>query len=192
LKTWRKSFEVTWLAKDEPVAALDGWVRRSLARHRGLDDPRALESVAPWSVEALARSIASFGDENRWLWCVTAMSLLQELIFCAEDGGLDPAGVATDSDLRATITTLQAIRNAVVHPAFHRAKGGNEPPMLRLIGLLEADDDAEVTELALRLPDDWSYLGERPLATYALRKLNSAGQLFIERNRLGSRTTSLQ
>jgi len=41
-----------------------------------------------------------------------------------------------------------------------------------------------VTELALKLPAAWSHLGERPTATYALRKLDAAGRLFIERKRL--------
>jgi len=82
------------------------------------------------------------------------------------------------------VDTLRAIRNAVVHPAFQVAKGGKAAPIVRLIKLLEADDDPEVTELALRLPDAWSYLAERPTATYALRKLDAAGRLFIERKQL--------
>jgi hypothetical protein len=143
-----------------------------------------MESVAPWSVETLARNIGAFGDANQWLWCLTAMALMQELIFCAEDGGLEPAGVATDADLARDVETLRAIRNAVLHPAFQLTKGANEAPMVRLIKLLEVDDDPEVTELALRLPEAWSYLAERPAAMYGLRKLNAAGQLFIERNRL--------
>lgn len=59
--------------------------------------------------------------------------------------------------------------------------------MLRLIALLEADDDPSVTELALRLPDDWSYRAERPTASYALRKLDSAGAMFIQNKRLLAR-----
>ena len=59
--------------------------------------------------------------------------------------------------------------------------------MVRLTKLLEADDDPEVTELALKLPEAWSYLGERPTATYALRKLDAAGRLLIERKRLMKR-----
>jgi len=109
---------------------------------------------------------------------------MQELIFCAEGGGIDPVGVATDLDLARVVETLRAIRNAVVHPAFQIAKGGKEAPIARLIKLLEADDDPEVTELALRLPDAWSYLAERPTTTYALRKLDAAGRLFIERKQL--------
>lgn len=184
MKTWREAFDATWLANGDAVAMLDNWVRRMLADHRGLaDDPNAIESIAPWSVETLARSIGAFGDAGQWLWSVTAMSLMQELIFCAEDGGIDPAGVATDADLGRVVETLRAIRNAVVHPAFQVAKGGKEAPIPRLIKLLEADDDPEVTELALRLPAAWSYLATRPTAMYALRKLNAAGALFIERNR---------
>jgi hypothetical protein len=106
------------------------------------------------------------------------------VIFCAEEGGIDPVGVATDSDLARVVETLRAIRNAVVHPAFQIAKGGKEAPIVRLIKLLEADDDPEVTELAMRLPAAWSYLAERPTAMYALRKLDAGGRLFIERKRL--------
>jgi hypothetical protein len=182
VKTWRETFDATWLANGESVAALDNWVRRILVDHRGLgDDVHAIESVAPWSVETLARSIRAFGDAGQWLWCVTAIALVQELIFSAEGGGIDPVGVATDSDLARVVETLRAIRNAVIHPAFQLAKGGRDPPIVRLIKLLEADDDPEVTELALRLPDAWSYLAERPTATYALRKLAAAGELFMER-----------
>ena len=185
MKTWREAFDATWLANGDAVAALDNWVRRMLAGHRGLaDDPHAIESVAPWSVETLARGIGAFGDASQWLWAVTAISLIQELIFCAEDGGIDPAGVATDSDLARVVETLRAVRNAVMHPALQTTKGEKEAPIARLIKLLEADDDPEVTELALRLPDAWSYLAEKPTAMYALRKLNAAGELFLERNRL--------
>ncbi len=186
MKTWREAFDATWLANSESVAVLDNWVRRTLADHRGLGDHiHALESIAPWSVETLARSIGAFGDAGHWLWCVTAISLMQELIFCAEGGVLNPTGVATDADLARVVETLRAIRNAVVHPAFQ--KDDKAVPMVQLIALLAADDDPEVTELALRLPDAWSYLAERPAATYALRKLNAAGELFIERQRLAKK-----
>lgn len=86
--------------------------------------------------------------------------------------------------LRGRRRTLRAVHNAVLHLALQTPKGEKEPPIARLIKLLEADDDPEVTELALRLPDAWSYLAERPTAMYALRKLHAAGELFIERNRL--------
>lgn len=184
MKTWREAYGETWLADGDKVAAIDGWVRRTLCRHRELDALHAMQSVAPWSVETLARSVGAFGDAGQWLWCVTAVAILQELIFCAEDGGIDPAGVATDGDLQPDVEVLRAIRNVVLHPASQLAKGNKPPPMLRLISLFEADDDASVTELALRLPDDWSYLAERPVATYALRKLGSAGELFLQKMRL--------
>jgi len=186
VKTWREEFEGTWLAHSESIVALDNWVRRTLADHRGLsDDIHALESIAPWSIQTLTRSIEAFGDARQWLWCVTAISLLQELMFCTESGGLKPTGVATDRDLASLIETLRAIRNAVLHPGFQKDQHDGKPvPMTRLITLLEADDDLDVTELALRLPDAWSYIGERPAASFALRKLNAAGRLFLERQRL--------
>jgi hypothetical protein len=82
LKTWREAFDATWLANGDSVAALDNWARRTLAAHRGLgDDVHALESVAPWSVETLARSISALGDTGQWLWCITAIALIQELGF---------------------------------------------------------------------------------------------------------------
>jgi len=90
VKTWREAFDDTWLGNGDSVAALDNWVRRTLADHRGLgDDVHALESVAPWSVATLARSIGVSGDAGQWLWCVTAIALMQELIFCTEGGGID-------------------------------------------------------------------------------------------------------
>lgn len=185
MKTWREEFERTWLAHSESVVVLDSWVRRTLADHRGLrDDLHALESIGPWSIDTLARSVGSFGDARQWLWCVTAISLLQELMFCTESGGLKPTGVATDRDLASLVETLRAIRNAVLHPGFQKDQHDGKPvPMVRLIALLEADDDPEVTELALKLPDAWSYIGERPVASFALRKINAAGRLFLERQR---------
>jgi hypothetical protein len=179
VKTWREAYRETWLGNPDQVADLDRWVRRVLSAHR-MGGIQAMQSVAPWSVETLARDIGAFGDKEQWLWCVTAISILQELVFCAEAGGMRPTGVATDADLERDIEALRAIRNTVLHPAFQRA-GDDLPPMVRLIALLEADDDPEVTELALRLPDDWAYLAQRPAATYAIRKLGSAGQLFLEK-----------
>lgn len=78
MKTWREAFDATSLANGDAVTALDSWVRTMLAGHRGLaDDPNASESIAPWSVQTLARSIGAFGDAGQWLWAVTAISLPQ-------------------------------------------------------------------------------------------------------------------
>jgi hypothetical protein len=107
VKTWREAYRETWLGRGEDVTAIDTWVRRTLGSHRKLDN-LAMQSVAPWSVEALARSIGTFGDNEQWLWCVTAIAILQELIFCAEAGGIDPVGVATDGDLRPDVEVLRA------------------------------------------------------------------------------------
>lgn len=189
-KTWRENYSETWLAKSNTVAALDAWVRRTLANHRRLDVSE-MESVAPWSVETLARSVGEFGDSERWPWCVAAIALLQELIFCAEGGGMDAVGGVVDhNDLADVIKTLRAIRNVALHPAFQIDRGENPTPMERLITLLEEDDDIEVSELALRMPAAWSYFAEKPVATYALRKLHAAGELFVERNRILKRSAS--
>lgn len=181
--TWRQSFERTWLFRDDAVSALDEWVKRTLANHRGLTGEQ-LNGVSPWSVLSLVRSVDDFGTNAQWLWCLAAISLLQELIFCAEGGGIDPLGAANDGDLRRDLQALREIRNATFHPAAQIQDGTQQPPMKRLIEILECDDDLDITDVALRLPDTWSCFADLPIARYALRKLGSAGQLFISKQRL--------
>jgi hypothetical protein len=67
-------------------------------------------------------------------------------------------------------------------------EAANQAPMTRMIARLEADDDPDVVALALaaKLPGAWSRFAEKPVATYALRKISSAGQLFMMKLRLAT------
>lgn len=176
MKTWTEEFQRTWLARQEVVSTLDDWVRATLQRHR----PRAtIETIAPWSVRDLVGCVNEFGQAGRWLSCVTAISILQELVFCAEDGGIDAVGVATDRDLRSDVTALRELRNVTCHPAFHLDRPNDPTPMTRMLAHFSADDDAAIVALAVRLPNAWSSFAEKPVAAYALRKIGSAGRLFM-------------
>jgi hypothetical protein len=183
VKTWEEALSQTWLTKDAHVLAVDQWVRSTLAAHRGLDEEGKL-NVAPWTITALVKNIREFGIAREWLWCVATIAIMQELIFCAADGGINLSGVAMDRDLRSHVHALKTIRNVVFHPAFQVSKGGNPPPMEDAIKLLGSDDDIDVVQLAKRLPTEWASFAERPVAVYALRKLGAAGEIFVARMRL--------
>ena len=182
-KTWDEAFSQTWLAKDAHVHAVDNWVRSTLAGHRSLGEDTKL-NVAPWNVRSLVKSVHEYGNAHEWLWCVAAIAIMQELIFCAEDGGIAPSGVAMDRDLYVQVSALKTIRNVVFHPSFHAARGGNPPPMEAAIKLLSSDDDMDVMRLAKRLPNEWASFAEKPVAVFALRRLGAAGQIFVARMRL--------
>ncbi len=162
---------------------IDTWVQSVLAVHRSLS-AEDQGTAAPWNVSTLVRSVRDFGNAQQWLWCVAAIAITQELIFCAEDGGIDPAGVAKDRDLRVQVDALRTLRNVVFHPALQLPKGDKPPAMQDLIKLLEADDDFDVVILADELPHAWARVAEKPVAMFALRKLGSAGDLFITKKRL--------
>lgn len=149
--------------------------------HRG-EGAAAPESVAPWSVNMLATEIEEFGRDRRWLWCTAAIVLMAELVFCADAGGIFPARDNKYGNLDADMEALRIVRNATFHPAFQSGTSGSgQPPIERLFVLLDNDDDAEVREVAIRLATDWSYFATRPITSYALRKLNSGGHLYVDR-----------
>ncbi len=103
---------------------------------------------------------------------------------------MDSVGIAEDRDLKADIEALRAIRNAAFHAAAQidgkRDNNGDpkKPPMVRAIEFLQKDDDPDIRTLAKRLPDEWSLFAEEPVAIYTLRKLGSAGRLFLTKKRL--------
>jgi len=186
VKSWEQEIALTWLRKPACVASLDTWVRERLIAHR----PTAkAESVAPWTVETLSQEIDRLGREQRWLWCTAAIALLGELVFCAKDGGTFASrAVAYRRDLALDVEALRVVRNAVFHPAFqNRAAGSGVLHIEKLFELLDNDDDADVREAAIKLAVDWSHRASRPVTSYALRKLKSAGNAYAaELGLLGS------
>ena len=165
------------------MTILDDWVRDRLARHRA----RPKETIAPWSVSSLVTAIRHYGLDDRWMWCLTAIALLQELIFCAEGGGVRAFGTALHTDLYADVKLLRTLRNVALHPAF-QIEGGQDGqdgvPMERLIAQLKTDDDLNLRDEAKKLESAWSSFPSLPMALYALRKINSAGSLLMKKHRL--------
>lgn len=182
MKPWNEEISTTWLKEPAFVRSLDGWVREQLVEHR--PDAKT-ESVAAWTVEMLSAEVHRLGAEGRWLWCTSAVSLLAELVFCAADGGVFPSASARyRDDFAKDVGALRVVRNAVFHPAFqNRDAGSGKPHVEELFVLLDNDDDADVRDAALRMAVDWSYLAARPVTSFALRKLNSAGRIYA--NELG-------
>lgn len=132
------------------------------------------ESVAAWSVDLLAHDIEKFGSQQQWLWCLSAIALMQELILCAEGGAIDPAGFATDRDVEVASEPLRALRSALFHPALQRDANGKPAAMRRLIEFMKNDDNPEIVAYADDVSKDWSRLGTTPIGRYALRKLDAA------------------
>ena len=178
MKHWLGEVGQTWLGDNDLVAEFDRWVRARLVHHRRTEGPTQ-ESVAPWTVDVLVRDIKGLGHGNRWLWCTSAISLLAELVFCADAGGPFPSSTTSHRyDLNLVVGALRTVRNATLHPAFQLPDGDQQPPIRRLYNLLDNDDDQEVREAAYELADNWSFLAKRPITSYALRQLNSGGRLY--------------
>lgn len=118
------------------------------------------------------------------MWCLTAIALLQELMFCAEGGGVRVAGAALHTDLYADVKLLRTLRNVALHPAFQIDGGQDGVPMERLIEELKADDDLDLKDAVNELVHAWSLFASRPMASYGLRKINSAGSLLMKKHRI--------
>ena len=127
----------------------------------------------------LAREIEHLGDEQRWLGCTAAVSLLAEILFCAPQGGtFGSMRPRFPYHLGRNIETLRVLRNAVFHPAHQKVDAGSgAPPIEQLIYRLEQDLEGDV---AAKLRESWAYLAERAITRFALRILNSAGRLYAE------------
>ena len=184
-QTWTEEIDRTFLADSGKMGTLDRWVRAKLIAHR-IEDLVDAQSVAPWSVEVLVREVVVFGEQQKWLWAITAIALLQELVFCCEGGGLTPSTDLKHRDLCRDAKALQELRNVVMHPAFQLSGGGNTAPMVRLIALLRIDDDPDIRQQLTKLERNWAAVADRPVAVYALRKLNSAIILFAHKKKIFS------
>lgn len=110
----------------------------------------------------------------------------EELFFCCEGGGVVPSADLEHGDLRNDAEALQELRNVVMHRAFQLTGRGNTAPMVRLIALLKIDDDLDMRRQLAMLEKNWSTVADRPVAAYALRKLNSAIHLFSHKKKIFS------
>lgn len=178
MKSWREEFSATWLDDPDFVARYDEWSRTRAVHHR--PDAQA-ESALPWTVDLLVADIKRFGADGRWLWCTSAIALLAELIFGIDAGGVFASDGRHRFDLAQNVTALRELRNACFHPAFQNAGAGSgTPPIENIIEILDNDDDGAVREAAVRFAVDWSYLAGRPVTSFALRQMDSAGRLYAD------------
>jgi hypothetical protein len=184
---WKDAWEDTWLDDTEFVSALDRWVRDRLTQHHqdaGRD--AVAETVGLWSAQKLVTDIRKFGDVGDWEWVSMSLSLLQELIFCADSGGIHNSS-NLPKEVARTVYGLRMLRNALMHPAFAASykkipgktpgEGDAQPetPHVELFRpILGAHDDLGMKQVAEELKTDRSALGKRPVAIFALRQLNTA------------------
>ena len=170
MRSWADEWRATWLADDTFVFLLDGWARRQLTEHHARAGRAAsVESVGPWSVGGLASDVGRFAATQNWLWASMDLCQLQELVFCAADGGLK-ASNNVPRWINITVDQLRLVRNALMHPAFSASNGG-EPHVELLRPLLERDPD--FAKLAKDLESDRSMMATRPLTVFTLRRVNS-------------------
>lgn len=181
-RDWATEFSLSPLATESFVEQLDSWVRAELGRHHK-DGGRRMtpEAIAPWSVSMLVLHLKRFAATENWMWATMSIALLQELIFCAKDGGIETsAHVANRLD---EIDALRAVRNALMHPASVA-----EPDKKRKLAVLHVADwmsrDASFLEFAPKLRKDWSYMSHRLVTIFALRRLTSSVRDYAQQNDL--------
>lgn len=178
---WRQQLDDTWLGDERARTRLDAHVRRHLARHRGLG-AADLTSVVALTVDAAYGCLLDLGLRGLWLPCTTFVALTGELVLCAPLGSVlgDEAIGRWPRESRASMQALRLVRNAACHPAHQADAGSGEPPIRRLVRHIE-NSDPDAGELGARLQAAWSFLGERQVAEYALRKLDAAGRAVCDR-----------
>jgi hypothetical protein len=176
--SWKEQLERSWLSDQRSVHNLDTWVRARLAGHRALAGAERVSVVAA-SVATLVEDIRRFGKENNWFWASCAICLLAELAFAAEEGGIFLGGTRVPEN---EVKPLRILRNALFHPAHHRASAGaGKPHVERLVEWLRENSDGLLAE---ELAENWSVLGQRKVAEFALRKLSGALQALARALRL--------
>lgn len=180
--SWKEEIGRTWLADRCHVQSFDLFVRKCLAKHRGLSGS-SLQDVSAVSVESLTTDIREFGEVGAWFWTLSSTCLLAELVFGATHGGTFQAGrFRRNMDLHRDLVPLSVLRNAVFHPAHHAYEAGAGLPQTeRLIEWMEGNGEGN---LAQQLSASWAFLGHRPIASFGLRKLDSAGRIYACQQRI--------
>lgn len=176
MRSWVDEWGETWLSRPETIQRIDGWVReRLVSHHQKAHRAAAHDSVSPWSIDALVADVDRFAQSTDWLWATTSICLLQELLFCADDGGIR-ASRSVPNSILDEVTTLRLLRNALFHPANIAPTSSKDvDPALEQLSF-RMDRDPEFANFAADLMGNWSFLASRPVTVFALRRLNSAGR----------------
>lgn len=175
VRSWPEEVDGTWLGNPRLVGRADDFVRTCIAKHRGKPGGQAHADIAACSVRVLAEDVRSLGVENRWFWVTAASCQLAELLFAARSGGAfrdvrRPVG----REAKAAFQGLLILRNAVFHPAHSSPDAGSgTPPIARLIDHLRGNAERALGD---ELARSWAFLAARPMATFAIRMLDSAAR----------------
>lgn len=174
-RSWADELSATWIVDRRFVAFLDMWVRAQLERcHRASGRDAAQDTVGAVSVDVLVQDVQRFGAAKDWFWVSMALSLMQELIFCACDGGIKISR-NVPSELEHDVEVLRLLRCALMHPAYAAdAHGGAKgtPHLFLLLPHFKVDPD--FATIARRMEKDRSLLASQEISIFAIRRLNSA------------------
>ena len=162
-ESWRQLVEETRLGDRRVRTRLDRWICRK-QRQQGL------QGVPPLTVERAYNDIKDLPvlQQQYWFACTTTIALTGELLLGTNDGLIlakakDRWNRHTEPQAWLDVQAINLLRNAVCHPASQ--------PIPELCHHIE-NREREKRELAVRLQQDWSLLGKRPVAEYALEKLD--------------------
>jgi len=174
-RSWQDEWGRAWLSDSEFTTALDGWVRRRMIEHYEVAERRAeLGTLGPWTLDGLVADVHRHAAAGRWLWATTAICLVQELLFCIDDGGVDMSRHLS-GDFADEVRTLRYLRNVIAHPAkMPVTTGENSADEF----CFRMERDPALYELAPSLLDNWSLFADHRVTRFALRRLNTAGRAY--------------
>jgi hypothetical protein len=174
-RSWESEWGRTWLADAAYTSTLDGWVRRRMVEHHAAVGRQADQlSVGPWTIDSLVNDIHRHATAARWLWATTAICFVQELLFCIEDGGVEPSRHLS-TGVTGEVLTLRYLRNVIAHPA-RMPDDATENSADQFCFRMERDP--EFWEFASELLGNWSLFGDHRVTRFALRRLNIAGRAY--------------
>lgn len=180
-RPWEKEWSETWLFDRAYVTTLDAWVRRRMTTHHAAANRDALpESIGPWTIDGLVSDLHRHATAGHWLWATTAISFIQELLFCIDDGGVDMSRHL--GTFRDDVQTLRYLRNVVAHPANMPAKTKDKEQTENSADkfCFRMERDPEFLDFAFELFGNWSLFSDHRVTRFALRRLNTAGRAYVK------------
>jgi hypothetical protein len=174
---WRASVGATWLGHPKKRERMHNRVCGWLADRRQLNATQH-NLLGPLVVDSAYLTMLDLGAQNQWLACTTLSAQLGELVLCALSGEI--LSIVKDKDWQRRVDedawrdvqAINAVRNVVCHPGSRCV-----PEVCAHINTYER----EHSQLAALLASDWSQIGSRPFAEYALKKMNAAGEQMMQR-----------
>ena len=180
--SWKTRFDETWLSSNQACQAIDTKVALLVGKHWGRRGAAAAPRlVLSTRCTEAANAIASIGPTpSHAIHCTTILSLLAELLLCAEDGGIFREEIIDQfaggvGERRATAESLRLLRNATCHPAAATSGDGE----IAIVALARYVANAYREERwAVRLqtqPEQAGLLADREVTFFALRLVNTLG-----------------